>query len=357
MGPFDAFWLATAVRLTAPLLFASTGELVSERSGILNVGLEGMMLSGAFFGFLTSYLTGSTVLGLLGGGLAGMSVAAVMAVLAINARADQVIVGIGLNILALGVTTFVFREVFAGPQVILERPGMVRIPLLADIPGIGSALFAQPLLVYLAFLNVPVVWFVLNKTSIGLAMRAAGEVPEAVDAAGSSAAGVRWFGTLTAGLLAGFGGAFLSLELGIFVEAMSSGKGFLALAAVIFGRWRPGGVLAACVLFGSADALQLRLQAESSVPVEVWVVLALVGPALVVVALSRRRRISAAGWVAAATGSAVFAALTVIQPDATLPNQLWRAMPFVVSLVALGGFAGRSRMPTALAVPYRRSSA
>ena len=355
MGPFDAFWLATAVRLSAPLVFASTGELVSERAGILNVGLEGMMLTGAFFGFLGSYLSGSTLVGVLVGGLASMVVAALMAVLSINARADQVIVGIGLNILALGVTTFVFREVFSGPQVILERPGALRIPLLSEIPGVGQALFAQPLLVYLAFLSVPAVWFLLNRTSIGLAIRAAGEVPEAVDAAGSSATGVRWFGTLTAGLLAGFGGAFLSLELGIFVEAMSSGKGFLALAAVIFGRWRPGGVLAAAVLFGSADALQLRLQAESSVPVEVWVALALVGPIVVAGALLRGRRVSLARWLAAAAGLAVFGTLAVVGPDATLPNQLWRAMPYVVSIIVLGGFAGRSRMPTALAVPYRRS--
>jgi simple sugar transport system permease protein len=240
--------------------------------------------------------------------------------------------------------------------VVLERPRTVRIPLLADIPGLGEALFDQPLLVYLAFLTVPAAWFLLNRTSIGLSVRAAGELPEAVDAAGSSATKVRWFGTLTAGALAGLGGAFLSLELGIFVEAMSSGKGFLALAAVIFGRWRPGGVLAAAVLFGSADALQLRLQAESSVPVEVWVVLALVGPVLVALALLRRRGVSIAAWIVAVAAAVLFGALALVEPSATLPNQLWRAMPFVVSLVVLGGFAGRSRMPTALAVPYRRSA-
>jgi simple sugar transport system permease protein len=302
-GVFDAFWVATALRLATPLVFAASGELVAERAGILNIGLEGMMLVGSFTGFLVTWATGSPALGIVAGMVCGALLAVVMALLAVVARADQIVVGIGLNIAALGITSFAFREIFSGEQVTLDRPRFA-LPVLADLPFVGEALFREPLVTYLAIATMTAVWFLLYRTSWGLAIRAAGEVPEAVEAAGLRTAHYRWAGTLIAGALAGVGGAFLSIELGVFVEGMTAGRGFLALAAVIFGRWRPAGVLGACLVFGAADALQLRLQ------------------------------------------GAAFAV--------ALPAQLWRTAPYILSLVMLAGAVGRSRMPSALAVAFRR---
>ena len=354
MGVFDAFWLATTLRLSTPLILAAGGELLAERTGVLNIGLEGFMLSGAFFGFLGTYLTGSFLAGVACGILAGIIFAAAMAFLSIRLRADQIVVGIGINILALGVTSFVFREVFSGPQVLLDRPHPWEWPLLSRIPGVGQALFAQPGWVYFALVVVVAVWFVLQRTAWGLSMRATGELPEAADTAGSSVFRNRWIATLAAGGLAGAGGSFLSIELGVFIEGMTNGRGYLALAAVIFGRWRAPGVLLACLLFGGADALQLRLQAEAFVPVEVWLVLALLGPAYLLGA--RRRSRSHHRLTLAAIGCLTLAgvALALLQPQFTLPAQLWRTLPFVLTIIVLAGFIGRSWMPSTLAIPYSR---
>ena len=356
MGVFDVFWLATTLRLSTPLIFAASGELLAERTGVLNIGLEGFMLGGAFFGFLGTYLTGSFVAGVGFAVVAGMIFAALMAFLSIRLRADQIVVGIGINILALGVTSFAFREVFSGPQVLLDRPAPWEWPLLSRIPGVGTALFAQPGWVYFAFVVVVGVWFVLQRTTWGLSMRATGELPEAADTAGSSVFRNRWIATLAAGGLAGAGGSFLSIELGIFIEGMTNGRGYLALAAVIFGRWRAPGVLLACLLFGGADALQLRLQAEAAVPFEVWLVLALLGPAYLVA--SRRSSRSHHPFTLAAIGSVTLigAILAVMQPQFTVPAQLWRTLPFVLTIIVLAGFVGRSWMPSTLAIPYSREA-
>ena len=356
MGVFDVFWLATTLRLATPLIFAASGELMAERTGVLNIGLEGFMLSGAFFGFLGTYLTGSFVAGVGIAVLAGMIFSALMAFLSIRLRADQIVVGIGINILALGVTSFAFREVFSGPQVLLERPEPWEWPLLSRIPGVGQALFAQPGWVYFALVVVVGVWFVLQRTTWGLSMRATGELPEAADTAGSSVFRNRWIATLVAGGMAGAGGSFLSIELGIFIEGMTNGRGYLALAAVIFGRWRAPGVLMACLLFGGADALQLRLQAEAAVPFEVWLAIALLGPVFLLV--GRRSLRSHHPMALAAIGSvtAIGATLAVIQPQFTLPAQLWRTLPFMLTIIVLAGVIGRSWMPSTLGIPYSREA-
>ena len=356
MGVFDAFWLATTLRLSTPLIFASSGELLAERTGVLNIGLEGFMLAGAFFGFLGTYLSGSFLVGVIFAVVAGAIFAAAMAFLSIRLRADQIVVGIGINILALGVTSFAFREIFSGPQVLLDRPEPWEWPLLSRIPGVGQALFAQPGWVYFALVVVAAVWFVLQRTTWGLSMRATGELPEAADTAGSSVFRNRWVATLVAGGLAGAGGSFLSIELGVFVEGMTNGRGYLALAAVIFGRWRAPGVLLACLLFGGADALQLRLQAEAAVPFEVWLVLALLGPAYLV-ATGRSFR-SQHPLTLAAIGclTVIGAILAVAEPQFTLPAQLWRTLPFVLTIIVLAGFIGRSWMPSTLAIPYSREA-
>jgi ABC-type uncharacterized transport system permease subunit len=357
VGPFDASWLIATIGLTTPILLAATGELLAERAGLFNIGLEGMMLLGAFAAFITSWQTGSAWLGVLVGMVGGVMLAALMAFLSIEARADQVVVGVGLNILALGVTTFSFEQIFASrPQALLNPMQPLAIPGLSHLPYIGKALFDQAPPAYLAYLAVPAVWFLLYRTTWGLAVRSAGELPEAVETAGLSVRKVRWLAELAAGALAGAGGAFLSaVSLGLFIQGMSAGRGYIALAAVIFGGWRPFGVLGACFVFGGADALQLRLQAVGMIPRQVWFVLFAVP--LVYFAYRRLRRRPRSAFAASGIGGAVTIAgvvLFALAPSMSLPSQLWLALPYVLTLFVLAGFVGRPRMPTALAVPLHR---
>ena len=253
MAPFDANWLIAAIGLTTPILLAAMGELVAERAGIFNIGLEGMMLTGAFCGFVAEWQTGSPWAGILVGVAGGVVLSALMAFVSIEMNADQVIVGVGLNILAAGVTTFAFQQIFADRgQVLLNPMNGIAIPGLSNLPWVGKALFDQTALGYFAFLAVPLIAFLLYKTTGGLSIRAAGELPEAVTTAGISVTRIRWAGTLTAGAFAGLGGAFLSVvSIGLFVEGMSAGRGYIALAAVIFGG-------SGCSLRASSSAAQTR---------------------------------------------------------------------------------------------------
>jgi simple sugar transport system permease protein len=356
--PFDAGWLAAAIALTTPVLFAAMGELVAERTGVINIGLEGMMLMGAFFGFLVMWQSGSPWLGVVTGFGAGAVLAALMAVLTIEARGDQIVVGVGLNILAFGVTTFAYEQIFSSrPQVIIEPMKAVDVPGLRELPLVGKAFFHQAPIAYLAYVAVPLIWYLLYRTSWGLAIRAAGEVPEAVETAGVSVRAVRWLGTLTAGGLAGVGGAFLSVaSLGIFVQGMSAGRGFIALAAVIFGRWRPVGVLGACLVFGGADALQLRLQAEEFITRPVWFVVGVVPLLYFAWQIARRRsRDITLGDVLVGGTFALFGIVAfAVQPEWALPSQLWLTLPYAVAILVLAGFGGRTRVPAAIGIPFRR---
>jgi len=358
LGIFDTALLTAAIVAAVPILFAGLGELVSERAGVLNVGLEGMMLFGAFFAFLGADMTGSLVLGVLIGVAAGVALAALMALLSVEAGADQIVVGIGLNVLAAGVTGYLYETAFGGDQVILSTIGNWSVPGFDRLPVVGETFFDASPFTYLAILLVPTVWFLLYRSNWGLAIRAAGEMPEAVDAAGINVRGVRWAATLWAGALAGLGGATLSIgQTGVFTEGMTAGRGFLALAAVIFGKWRLGGVVLACSLFGSADAVQLRLQATSSVPSQVWVAIALAAGVAVGYALLRGRRLGVGASLAAAAVIGVALALAIAQPELNLPSQLWLAFPYILTLLALAGFVGRARLPKALALPYHRADA
>lgn len=358
MGVFDISWLTATIRLSTPLIFASSGEVVAERAGILNIGLEGMMLAGAFFGFLFTHLTNSFLVGVLAGVVAGMLFAAIAAALAIHARANQIVVGIGINVLAFGITAMLFRRVFSSSdQVLLDRPSPWVIPWLSDIPFVGELLFNHPGWVYVAFLSVPAVSILLYQTNFGMAVRASGETPSAADTAGVNITLVRWSANLLAGAMAGAGGSFLSIELGVFIEGLTAGRGFLALAAVIFGRWHPLGALSASLLFGAADALQLRLQALPSIPFEVWLLIGLVGTAYLVWYRVRMRE-SSRTIIVAGVGVIAMAAfgLALWVPDISLPPQLWRTLPLVLTLVVLIGAMGKARMPSALAIPYSRET-
>lgn len=357
---FDAALFASVVVVTAPLLLSAMGELVSERAGVLNVGLEGMILMGAFFAYWGADGTGSPWLGILIGICAGTVLSMIMAVLAINARAEQIVVGIGLNVLALGFTAFLFELLYGqGTQVQVARLHDIAIPLLSDIPGIGSVLFDSPITTYVAYLLVPLVAYLLYRTTWGLAIRAAGETPRAADTAGVSVNLTRWLATLVAGGLSGLAGATLSVvQTGLFTEGMSGGRGYLALAAVIFGRWKPLPVLGACLVFGASEALQLRLQAEESVPVSVWIALAAVGAAFLLwqsYAWQRGRR-DRPSPVIPGVVIVVGVVLAVIAPSISIPSQLWLALPYVLALLALAGLAGRAELPRALGVPYRREA-
>jgi simple sugar transport system permease protein len=357
LSPFDAGWLAAAMVLTTPVLLTAMGELISERAGVLNVGLEGMMVSGAFVAYYVMFQTENLGLAALLGLGGGVIFAVVMAVLSIEARADQVVAGIGINLMAIGLTSYLFQEQFSGQsQTVVDRVGKIEIPLLSDIPEIGPALFDHDPFVYFAFLLVPATWFLLYRTRWGLAIRASGELPAAADTTGISVRRVRWAAVLTAGALAGLGGAYLTIvAVGIFADDLPAGRGYLALIAVILGRWRPVGVLVACLLLGGADALRIRLTLLPDVPRIFWLVLALVAIAFLVrlylVARGRGGRRTNLFVVGIAVVGLAFA---VITPHVSVPAQFWRTLPYLIGLVALAAAVTQARMPARLAYPYRR---
>jgi ABC-type uncharacterized transport system permease subunit len=246
--------LATGIRLGTPLVCAGVGEIASERAGVVNVGLEGMMLCGAFGGALGAYATGSPWIGLFAAVAAGLLAAALQAFFGVILAADQVIVGIGLNIGSLGVTSYAAREVFG-----MEKPQLAGFAPV-HLPG----LLAQSAPAYLVYLLVPIATFILLRTRWGLALRAVGEHPEAAASAGISVARTRCAAVLLCGGLAGLAGSFFSLvQLNTFVEAMTGGRGFIVLAVVIMGRWSPWRAAPAALFFGALDAVALRAQALS----------------------------------------------------------------------------------------------
>ncbi|WP_229722732.1 ABC transporter permease [Xylophilus rhododendri] len=262
-GAMAAVFAGSTLRLAVPLLLGATGELVSERAGVLNMSVEGMMLTGAFAGAVGAVYTGSPALGLLIGVLAVLPVALLQAFLSITLRANQVVTGIGINILVLGATTLAYREIFGGRSR-AEVPGFDKWhpPLLSQIPVFGDAVFTQVWLVYLALALVALVAWTMRYTALGLALHSAGSEPKAVDKSGLSVTAVRYGAVVFTGVLSAIGGCFLSIgDIHTFTEGMTSGAGYLAIAAVIFGNWKVGRMLLACLLFGAATALQFQLPA------------------------------------------------------------------------------------------------
>lgn len=299
-------FLTAAVRMTIPILMAAVGEGVAERSGILNIALEGMMLVGAFFAVLGSHLTGSPWLGLASGIIAAAVVATVHAYFSITVLADQVVCGAALNFACFGLTGFLNRVIFAGSS---DPSGLahflpIDIPVLSTLPIVGAWLFHQTAPCYVALAIVAGLWIYLWKTTWGLNLRAVGEHPLAAETVGLDVVLYRYAATIAGGALAGFGGGFLSLAIvNFFVEEMTNGRGFIALAAVIFGRWNPFGILAASLLFGAADALQL----------------------------------------------------TIKSTGINVPYQFLLMLPYILTITTLAIFAGRPAVPRALYQPYHRS--
>jgi simple sugar transport system permease protein len=269
-------FLAAAVRVATPLLLAATGELVAERSGVINLGIEGAMLGGALAAAIGSAAAGPWA-GLAAGLAAGVLLALVFALIAIGAGADQIIAGTALTLGAVGLTGAIYHLAFgpAGAGLTIPTLGAVRLPGLASIPVLGEALFAQPVTTYLALMAVPIAGWWLYHTRTGLALRAAGEGAAAARAAGVRVRALRTGATLVAGAFAGVAGACLVLaQVGTFTERMTAGRGFVAIAIVVLGRWRPGGVLLAALLFGGAMALQYVFQAAGlAVPYQLFLML------------------------------------------------------------------------------------
>jgi simple sugar transport system permease protein len=297
-----AAFLGSAIRLAMPLMCASAGELVSERAGVLNMSLEGMMLTGAFAGATVSWATGSPMIGLLAALLAVIPVALLQAFLTVGLRANQIVSGLGINILALGATTLAYREIF-GARSRDAIPGFARWkpPLLGHIPVFGDAVFTQNWLVYAAPVLFVAAALTLKYTGLGIAIHAAGEDPRVVEKAGVSVQRLRVATILFTGLMAALGGAFLSIgDIHTFTEGMTNGAGYLAIAAVIFGKWRIGQTLLACLLFGAATALQFQL------------------------------------------------------PDMgfDVPNALLIMSPYLLAFLSVAGLVGRQTTPKALAQPY-----
>ena len=294
--------LAASIRIATPLAFAGMGGILSERAGVFAVGLEGMMLCGACGATIGAVLAGP-VAGLLCAALCGAALGAVIAVVTVRYGADNMVTGIAANILAVGLTNFLVRILLGhgtAPRIHLDLLGPVRIPLLADIPAIGPLLFDQPWLTYFAALIPLPLTLLLTRTRLGLTLRAAGENPMAVFAVGGDPIRIRQWAVVACGAVAGIGGAVLVLgQVGTFTDNMTAGRGYLALAAIIVGRWMPWPTILACLLFAGADALTLRVQILS-LPVSSYVVqmLPYALAIAVLVGLGRSARLPAAAGTA-----------------------------------------------------------
>lgn len=302
---FTAF-LTAAVRMAVPLIYAALGEVFLEKTGILNIGLEGVMLGGAFGSFAGAFYSNSLLMGFLCGMLGGCLVSVIHGFLCIKLFQDQSVSGIALNIFMLGVTSFGYKLMSAGESYQqIETLKRIRIPVLSKIPLIGDAFFNQDIMTYLVFVLVILASVFYRKTSSGLAFSSIGENPQSADAAGISVYGHQWVAIVVNGVLGGIGGAVLVLvQLGKFSENMISGRGYIALAAVILGRYTPLGAMGAAFVFGGANALQIRLQAM----------------------------------------------------EVPLPTQALAMLPYVITLLTLLLSIGKSNQPEKLGKPYIRGS-
>ncbi|MDD5367858.1 MAG: ABC transporter permease [Anaerolineaceae bacterium] len=257
-------FLYATIRIATPIILAALGEVFLERSGVINLGMEGMMLMGALFGVVGASMSGNTWIGLLTAIVIGVVVALIFGLSVITLRANQIVAGAAINITALGLTTFLNRVIFGirplPVQINVLTPWPV--PILSKIPVIGHVLFEQDPLVYLAYFVIIISTFILFRTTWGLKIRSVGEHPRAADTVGISVNKWRYICLMFNGVMCGIAGASLSLvQLNTFTDNMTTGRGFIAMAAVIFGRWNPIGAALASLVFGGASALQLRLQA------------------------------------------------------------------------------------------------
>ncbi len=289
--------LEATVRTATPLMFAALGELITERAGVINLGLEGAIIAGCLAALLTAQI-GGVPLGFVGGAIAGLAVAALFALCVVTLRTDQVITGTAVTLLALGATGTIHQSLVdvAAPSAAIETSGPVALPILARLPIVGPVLFDQPLATYALYLVVPALAWWLASTHAGLALRATGERAEAAAAVGIAPARVRWAAILIGGMMGGLAGAALVLvQVGGFNEGMSAGRGFIAIAIVVLGRWTVRGTVFGALAFGGAFALQYLFQTSgSSVPYPLFLALPYV-LTLVLLAVQRGERSMPAG--------------------------------------------------------------
>lgn len=301
---FSTDLVTAAVRLSVALIFASLGEIFAERSGVVNIGLEGTMLVGAFAAVVGAYAGGGPWSGLFAAMLCGALMALILAYVSITLAGDQIVCGVALNIGALGLTTFLARTIWGvgqDPQV--RSFEALHIPVLGELPFFGETLFSYSAPVYLAVLLLPPAAWVLGRSRWGLSIQAVGEHPRAADSMGISVQKVRYTTVVFSGVMAGLGGAYLSIgQLNTFVEGMTGGRGFIALAVVIVAKWSPSRALVVALLFGAVEALSLRLQALGI----------------------------------------------------ALPSQVIQMFPYALTLLFYAGVVGRTRPPAAITLPYLR---
>jgi simple sugar transport system permease protein len=266
--------LYSGVRLATPYLYAAIGEMFAQRSGVYNLGVDGIMLMGAFTAFFIATNTGNLALALLGAIVVGLLMGLLMSFVSVNLQAEQGISGIGLYLFGLGLSSLLFKKLMGAPKAIDGFPA-IKIPALGDLPTIGEVFFNHNILVYVAFLLVPIAAFVLNKTTLGLKIRAVGMKPEAADSLGVNVALTRYACVSFGGVMAGIAGASLSIGLiNLFQENMTSGLGFIAVALVYFGGWTPLGVMLGALLFSMVNALQLWVQVKAiPIPADIAVML------------------------------------------------------------------------------------
>jgi simple sugar transport system permease protein len=299
--------LIGSLGLSAPLIFGAMGGVISERVGVVNVAIEGQLLAGAFASAVIASLTDQPILGLIGAMVAGVLVSFVLAAFSIKYFVDQVIVGVVLNVLVIGLTNFFYSTLLSPNAALLNSPPKFErlpIPLLEQIPVIGPVLFRQTLIIYIMYIAVAVIWFGLFKTRWGLRLRSVGEHPQAADTVGINVNGTRFWNVSLAGAIAGLGGAFFTLgAVGAFNKEMTAGAGFIALAAVIFGRWNPIRATLAALMFGFATNLQS--------------VLGIIG--------------------------------------SPVPSEFLLMLPYVVTIFAVAGFVGQVRGPAASGKAYVKS--
>lgn len=296
---FQIGFFAALLRIATPLILASLGEMFAERAGVLNLGIEGIMLLSAMTGFSTAFFTGSLWLGLLAAMATGMVMGALMGLLTVTLGLSQHVSGIGVTLLCTGFAFFFYRLIFGQPGVppSIEAFATVKVPLLSDIPVIGAVLFDQFALVYIALLAVPVAAFVLFRTPWGLSLRAVGESPRAADSAGVNVALTRYRALILGGAFMGAAGAFLSMaQFNAFTFGVISGRGWVCIALVVFGQWSPWKCAAGALIFAAIDTLQLRLQASNviDVPYQVFLMLPFVLTIVAMAAVSRNARAPAA---------------------------------------------------------------
>lgn len=301
---FSASFWAAAIRIASPLIFATLGELICERAGVLNLGIEGIMVSGAFAGWMAVYSGLGLWPGVAVAMVVGMGFGAVHSLLTVPFGLSQHVVGLGVTLLATSSTYYAYRlalpEVTSPPKITAFQPW--EIPVLSDIPLIGPALFSQTPLTYLAFILVGVVSLVLYRTPLGLALRAAGENPAAVAAQGLSVTGLRMGAVIVGSGLMAVGGAFLTMSaFDSFFFEMVNGRGWICIALVVFGAWRPGKALLGAVLFAAFDALQIRVQQTplgADIPYQIFLMTPYVLSVLALIVMSRRAEVPAALMVA-----------------------------------------------------------